>query len=224
MRVYDNAPDNYHDELASWFPSWYRNVLEMDALWHTWGILLDHLQEDIKRALDNYFLVSCDEATIEFWENFISTDLKILHSIEYRRRYIMTHFSGFGKCSASQIKSIIKQYTGFGATVRYEKCDSEGNYHLIVVMENGEIDDTFLHDLQIIISKVIPAHIPLTVRLAKQEGETTAYVMATVTGLGGRMSAAAKAPRSREVKTTVYPMIAITRMNGGYNATAINNS
>jgi len=224
MRVYDNAPDNYHDELASWFPQWYRGVLEMDALWHTWGILLDNLQADIKRALDNYFLVSCDEETIEFWEQFINTDLKILHSLEYRRRYIMTHFSGFGKCSASQIKSIIKQYTGYGATVRYEECDAEGNHHLIVVMENGETEDEYLHDLQIIIEKVIPAHIPLTVRLAKQEGETLTYLMAAVTGLGGSMTIEAKAPRERDVTTTVYPLTAITNMSGSIDSTARSNS
>ena len=52
MRIYDNSPTNYHDELASWFPSWYARVREMDALWYTWGKLLDQLQEDIKRALD----------------------------------------------------------------------------------------------------------------------------------------------------------------------------
>lgn len=225
MRIHDNSPASYHDELASWFPTWYSGVLEMDALWHTWGVLLDRLKDDIKRILDNYFLPSCDEATIEFWEEFMNVEFAVPHTLEYRRRYIMTHFSGFGKCSATQIKNICKQYTGYGAVVRFEKCDAEGNHQLIVVMENGDTEDMYLLDLQTILDKVIPAHIPLTVRLAKQEGETReAYVLAAVTGLGGYISATATAPTSRDVSTALYPMVAITDISGSMNITATNNN
>jgi len=221
MRIHDNSPTSYHDELASWFPAWYRNVREMDALWHTWGVLLDRLKADIQQVLDNYFLPSCDEATIEFWEEFMNIEFAVPHTLEYRRRYIMTHFSGFGKCSATQIKNIVKQYTGFGAVVRFEECDAEGNHQLIVVMENGDTEDVYL----IILEKVVPAHIPLTVRLAKQDGETSkAYLLAAVTGLGGSMSAVAKAPTSRDVSTAVYPMVAVTNISGSMNVSASNNS
>ena len=191
MRIHDNAPASWHDEMARWFPAWYQNIVEMDALWRTWGILLDQLQSDIQRVLDNYFIVSCDEETIEFWEAFMNIKLAIQHSLEYRRRYIMTHFSGFGKCSASQIKGIIKQYTGSGASVRFEKCDAAGNHELIILMENGEVERTYLEDLQTILEKVIPAHIPVTIRVNKEEGETTAYQSAAVVVMRGSISVTA---------------------------------
>jgi len=224
MRIYDNAPDSYHDELASWFPTWYRNVLEMDALWNTWGKLLDNLQSDIVRALNNYFLVSCDQETIEFWERFIDSDMRILHSLEFRRRYIMTHFSGFGKCSATMIKGIIRQFTGLGSTVRFVKCDDVGNHQLIVVMENGDVEEIYLHDMQMIIEKVVPAHIPLTVRGAKQDGTSAVYATAAVIYFSGRMNVTAKAPAHRDVETTLYAMAAITNMSGRMSAKAIDTT
>lgn len=191
MRIHENAPTNWHDELASWFPSWYQDVKEMDALWHTWGVLLDQLQKDIQHVLDNYFLMRCDEETIEFWEEFMGIKLAIQHTIEYRRRYIMTHFSGFGKCSATQIKNIIKQYTGSGASVSFEKCDQAGNHELIILMENGDIENTYLADLQSILEKVIPAHIPVTIRVNKAEGTAVGYPMAAVSGMYGTLTAVA---------------------------------
>ena len=191
MRIHDNAPTNWHDELASWFPSWYQDVKEMDALWHTWCVLLDQLQKDIQHVLDNFFLNKCDEETIEFWEEFMKIKFAVPHTLEYRRRYIMTHFSGFGKCSATQIKNIIRQYTGSGASVSFEPCDEDGNHELIILMENGEIENTYLTDLQSILEKVIPAHIPVTIRVNKAEGTATGYPLAAATSMYGTLTAVA---------------------------------
>ncbi len=192
MRIHDNAPTNWHDEIASWFPTWYQNVLEMDALWRTWGVLLDRLQADIQRVLDNFFLTRCDEETIEFWEEFMNIKLAVQHSLEYRRRYIMTHFSGFGKCSATQIKNVIRQYTGSGASVSFEKCDLDGNHELIIIMENGEVEDMYLQDLQSILEKIIPAHIPVTIRVNKEESTATGYPMTAMTSMDGSMHVTAE--------------------------------
>lgn len=160
MRLYDNAPNNYHDELARWFPYWYQGIREMDALWHTWGVLLDRLQADIKQVLDNYFLQTCDEATIEMWENFLGITMSSPRDLENRRRFIMMHFGGFGKCSAEKIKSIIKQYTGSDSTVMFEDYDAYGNQWLNIQMERGDVETLYVGDVQFVLDKIIPAHIP----------------------------------------------------------------
>ena len=198
MRLYDNAPESWHDEMASWFPAWYADVLEMDALWRTFGTMLDQLQADIKTVLDNNFLGRCDEATIAFWEDFMRIDLTVQHSVDYRRRYIMTHFSGFGKCSASQIKSIIKQYTGSDAFVSFQPCDAEGNHELYILMENGEAGAPYLADLEIILSKVIPAHIPVNINVNLKEGSAATYPMTALISMVGAMEATAHNYRTEE--------------------------
>ena len=33
MRLYDNAYPSTYEEIKTWYPAWYRDVLEMDALW-----------------------------------------------------------------------------------------------------------------------------------------------------------------------------------------------
>lgn len=191
MRLYDNAPASYHDELASWFPEWYRHVKEMDALWNTWGILLDKLQADIRRVVDNCFLVSCDEETVTFWEDFMGIEMNIQHTLEERRRFVMTHFSGFGKCSATQIKGIIKQYTRSDAYLRFQPCDANGNHELYILMENGEAGAAYLDDLHKILEKVIPAHIPVNINVNLQEGQAAAYPMAAAVILTGELNVTA---------------------------------
>ena len=192
MRIEDNMPTSWHDEMASWFPDWYRNVREMDAVWYVWGKLLDELQKDMIQLLDNFFITRCDEETVKFWESFMHIKFAVEHTIEYRKRYIMTHFSGFGKCSATQIKNIIKQYTGSGSSVSFTPCDEDGNHELIIIMENGEVEQTYLADLQTILEKVIPAHIPVTIRVNKEEGTATAYPMTGAISLDGRITATAE--------------------------------
>lgn len=164
MRLYDNAPNNYHDELASWFPAWYRQVLEMDALWNTWGIMLDKLQADILRVLNNSFLLRCDEETIEMWEEFLGITMVSPRDLENRRRFIMMHFGGFGKCSATKIKGIIKQYTGSDSTVCFERYDETGNHWLNIRMERGDVEMLYVGDVQFVLDKIIPAHIPHSLR------------------------------------------------------------
>ena len=191
MRIHDNMPASYHDEIASWFPTWYGGVLEMDALWQTWGALLDRLIKDIQQVLDNYFLVSCDEATVEFWEAFIGLTYSIQHSLEYRRRYVMTHFSGFGKCSATQIRSVVKQYTGSDAIVRFQPCDGYGNHELYIQILNGDINEMYLLDMQTILMKIIPAHIPVNIQINLEGGSAAAYPMTKVVSLYGGMTVTA---------------------------------
>ncbi len=164
MRLYDNSPTSYHDELASWFPAWYRDVREMDAIWHTWGILLDQLKADILQVLKNYFLLTCDEETIEMWEEFLNITLASPRDLENRRRFIMMHFGGFGKCSAEKIKGIIKQYTGSESTVTFETVDEEGNHWLNIQMERGDVETLYVGDVQFVLDKIIPAHIPHSLR------------------------------------------------------------
>lgn len=168
IRVYDIAPKSYHDELASWFPAWYRNVLEMDALWQTWGALLDQLQADILRVLNNNFLLHCDEETIKMWEDFLGITMASPRNLENRRRFVMMHFGGFGKCSATKIQGIIKQYTGSKSTVSFEPMDDDGNHWLNVQMERGDAETLYVGDVQFILDKIIPAHLPHSLRTLEQ--------------------------------------------------------
>ena len=96
--------------------------------------------------------------------------------------------------------------------------------YMVVIMENGEVEDEHLIELQTILEKIVPAHIPLTVRLPKQDGKITAHLSAAVTSLGGSMSVTAVRPTHMDVSTTAYPMAAITKIQSSINVTARNNS
>ena len=132
MRFFDNAPTSWYEEMKSWFPRWYADIAEMDALWHTWGVLLDRLQVDIQHVLDNYFIASCDEDTIAFWEKFIGIHMESTLTLEQRRRFLITLFSGFGKCSKSKIQQLFRKLTGTDADVEFSVIDEQLNQALSV--------------------------------------------------------------------------------------------
>lgn len=159
MRFFDNAPTSWYEELKSWFPKWYADIAEMDALWHTWGVLLDRLQADIQHVLDNYFVTSCDEDTIAFWEKFIGIHMESTLTIEQRRRFLITLFSGFGKCSKSKIQQLFRKLTGTEADVEFSIIDEQLNQALSVWVDIQNSANWNPGDVNYILDRVVPAHL-----------------------------------------------------------------
>lgn len=159
MRFFDNAPTSWYEELKSYFPRWYADIAEMDALWHTWGALLDHLQADIQTVLDNYFITSCDDETIEFWENFIGVRMGSNLSLEQRRRILMTLFAGFGKCSKSKIQQLFQKLTGTEADIEFSEIDAQHNQALQVWVDIENSANWNPVDVEFVLDRVVPAHI-----------------------------------------------------------------
>lgn len=159
MRFFDNAPTRWYEELKSYFPRWYADVAEMDALWHTWGALLDQLQIDIQTVLDNYFITSCDEDTIEFWETFIGVRMGSNLTLEQRRRILMTLFAGFGKCSKSKIQQLFRRLTGTEADVEFSVIDDQDNQALQVWVDIENSENWNPGDVEFMLERVVPAHL-----------------------------------------------------------------
>lgn len=159
MKFFGNAPDNWYEEIKSYFPKWYADIAEMDALWRVWGVFLDKLQNDIQNVLDNYFITSCDEDTIAFWEDFIGVHMASSVSIEQRRRILMTLFSGFGKCSRSKIQQLLRKFTGTEADVELIRIDDEGNSALKVRIDIQNSENWNPVDVDMVLDRVAPAHL-----------------------------------------------------------------
>ena len=64
MRLYENSVPNTYDEIKTWYPVWYRDVLEMDALWQALGSQLDKVRNGIIQAIDNNFIDRADTETL----------------------------------------------------------------------------------------------------------------------------------------------------------------
>ncbi|MDD3029887.1 MAG: DUF2313 domain-containing protein [Alphaproteobacteria bacterium] len=164
MRLYDNAPDSYHDELASYFPAWYSGILEMDAIWSITGDMLDELKQDILKVLNNTFVRECGIETIERLERYFGVKFDGPRSEAERRRFLMMMFTGFGKCSASSIKTMIREYTEAETEVTFRVSDTEGNHTLHIDVDRGDLEKFYPSDILTMLEKMIPAHIQYSMR------------------------------------------------------------
>lgn len=153
MRLYDNAPSSNYEELKTFYPVWYREVLEMDAIWHALGRELDGVQGGIITAVNNCFVNTADEATIARLEDFLYINYEGKRTLEERRALVASFFIGNGHIGEREIKELMLAFTSGDVTV-----DLVGG--TVEISVTREISDRFnLADSTFVILKRIPAHL-----------------------------------------------------------------
>ena len=156
---YNNGFESTYEELVSFYPAFYRDVLEMKAILEANGRVCDTVIDTINGILENAFVNSADEATISRLEAFLNVTPTAGSSLEERRRLVYSFFVGFGKMSASKIKETIRALTGADSSVSFEETDDAGNNSLIIEFERGENPEISLDDINTVLSRKIPAHV-----------------------------------------------------------------
>lgn len=156
---YNNGFASTYEEFVSFYPAFYRDVLEMKAILEANGRVCDTVIDTINGILENAFVNSADEATISRLEAFLNVTPTTESSLEERRRLVYSFFVGFGKMSASKIKETIRALTGADSSVSLEAIDDAGNNSLIIEFERGKNPEINLDDINTVLSRKIPAHI-----------------------------------------------------------------
>ena len=162
MRFYDRYFSNNYNELITYYPRFYRDVLEMRAILEAHGAALDVLQDGIERTYLNNFIDYADERTIADFERFIGIQTDADKTLEQRRMLVKSYLIGFGKISASVLSEIIKTCTGYNSNIRFEPIDSAGNNALLMDVDwQSEEAFTFRQsrELAALLGNRIPAHI-----------------------------------------------------------------
>lgn len=159
IKFYDYYWPDCYEELITFYPRFYREVLEMVAILHAHGHLADMMQDDIERVYQNSFIDDMDEETLSRLELFLQIGLDKERSLEERRRLVKSFFVGFGKVSASMLKEMIKSYTGADVDMVFEPSDEERNNTLYIYIQRGDVDTLYMSDISLLLSKKIPAHI-----------------------------------------------------------------
>lgn len=158
--LYDNKfyASNY-DQLVTYYPMFYRDVLEMDEIFKVEGALLDDLETGIDAVLANAFIDTCDADTLSQLESFLGLKLGKSRTDEERRRLIRSFLSGGDKLSATEIAETIYAYTGAEVDVVLEPYDDEGNNILSISFLRGDYDTVYITDIYNLLSRKIPAHL-----------------------------------------------------------------
>lgn len=153
-----------YEELITYYPKFYREVLEMRAILEAEGKLADDIEDSIEQVFNNCFIDTADEDTISKLESFLMIQAIPNRSVQERRMYIKSHFISVGKISASSIANMIKAYTGGDSKISFEPYDDENNNCLYIDLPYFE-GTLYAKDIEKIIDKTVPAHIPFQVRL-----------------------------------------------------------
>lgn len=148
-----------YDELITFYPRYYREVLEMDAILHAEGELADGIQNGIDLMLLNNFIDSADDDTITKLERFLGLSLMKQRLLEERRRFIKSFFAGQGKVSSTRIAEMIRTYTGADTVCEFYPFDEERNNRLDIQFERGSEATIYISDIYTLLAKMLPAHI-----------------------------------------------------------------
>ena len=155
MRLYDNAYPSTYEEIKTWYPAWYRDVLEMDALWRVWGGQLDEIQAGIIRAIDNNFIDYADAETLAKLETFFHITYDGPRTLTERRNMIKAIILGQGHVGQKEIKELIAVFTN-------GKIDVELIGGMVRITVTRDFGDNFnLYDCHFILDNRIPAHLAL---------------------------------------------------------------
>lgn len=159
MRFLDNTPEDYYEELRSYFPSWYSGVKEMDAIWRVTGEMLDQFKADLREAAKSLSIPTYEADTIRQIQDWAGASYNTEMSDEVIRTLFFLQVAGFGKCSRSKIIRLLKQLLGTEADVALEDYDASHNQKLKIVIDISESENWDPDDIETLLERIVPAHL-----------------------------------------------------------------
>ena len=188
--LYPNGFPSAYEELKTFYPVFYRDVFEMDAIWRAAGGGLDEIEDGVDAVVNNNFVSLMDTDTLAQMETFLGIPLNQKRTLEARRKLVALYFIGGNHIGSQEIKDIVFGYTGASSSVEFK------NSRIYVKLFPND-NSTFLSsDVMECLKRKIPAHLSLSLVLAYIPDLQPAYVAAApraVTARGyvaGAMSAA----------------------------------
>lgn len=155
MGLYDNAWPHVYEEIKRFYPVWYRDVLEMDAIWRAQGIELDGVRATVEALIDNGYIMTADLRTIASLEAFLHINPTPEQTLQERRQVVATYVRGQDHIGAPEIKSIAGAFTSGVVDVDFA-------LGVISVMVSHPVTETFDIDAcRTLLLERIPTHLPL---------------------------------------------------------------
>ena len=155
MGLYDNAWPHVYEEIKRFYPVWYRDVLEMDAIWRAQGIELDGVRATVEALIDNGYIMTADLRTIASLEAFLHINPTPEQTLQERRQVVATYVRGQDHIGAPEIKSIAGAFTSGVVDVDFA-------LGVISVMVSHPVTETFDIDAcRTLLLERIPTHLAL---------------------------------------------------------------
>lgn len=142
-------------DLPELLPPVYRNVKAMYWTAYAENIELLNLKSLSEKALDNFFVQTCDLPTLEYWEDLLDIKLYGSPTIEERRQMILFRLMRSERITVPYVRTVMRDL--FGAN-NYEFFEIEPFVFAVYMYDAAYSDvERFLDWLY----KVAPAHVQL---------------------------------------------------------------
>ena len=156
MLLYENAFSSTYEEIKTWYPVWYRDVFEMDAIWRAFGGKLDEIQAGLIRMVNNNFIDFMDIYAVTRLENFLGIVHTFPRTLVERRTILRGFILGTGRIGRQTIIEILSLFTSGEIDVVFSRPG------MIIVTVTRDSDDTFnSFDIDMVLGHRIPAHLGL---------------------------------------------------------------
>lgn len=151
--LYPNGFPSAYEELKTFYPVFYRDVFEMDAIWRAAGGGLDEIEDGVDAVVNNNFVSLMDTDALAQMETFLGIPLNQKRTLEARRKLVASYFIGGNHIGAREIKDITRAFTEGTCEVSFVG----GTVYIHV---KSDIKDTPPEDdYCYILRKKIPAHL-----------------------------------------------------------------
>lgn len=155
VKLYPSERLTGYEQLLSYYPVYYREVFEMEAILKYFGELCDLLEEQTEQAYLNYFILEADEETVKTWENLFGIQYSERRTLDERRRVILARFNNLHHIGEPEIRSTIRVFGDNEVWIDFDA-------GIIYILIQGDIfDDEKLFET---LSAKIPAHLKLDVK------------------------------------------------------------
>lgn len=149
-----------YEKIKTLVPSFYFDVLEMNACYDVDGKMLDEFFKNTDIVKMNRFVLTADEETTESLEKFLGIKVYKEKNLDERRRLIAAYFAGFGKISKTKIKEMMRSFTGADCKVELKVFDQNSKDRaLYVTLERGANSSINADDVKKLLFDRVPAHL-----------------------------------------------------------------
>lgn len=114
MNLYKNAFSTTYEEIKGFFPNWYADVKEMDAIWRAQGAQFDGVRAALNQIVSNAYVATADEYTIGELERFLRITPYVGQSLEERRQVVSLTLNAADHIGAPEIRDIVSKFTDGG--------------------------------------------------------------------------------------------------------------
>lgn len=151
--LYPNGFPSAYEELKTFYPVFYRDVFEMDAIWQTCGGGLDQIEDDVDQVAGSTYVSLMNETALSQMEAFLRVPSDPSRTLEERRKLVSSYFLGTGHFGANEIKEITRAFTEGHCEVLFQ--NSEVYIHIKSEITDTPPTDDFFFSLR----KKVPGHL-----------------------------------------------------------------